>query len=996
MVNASYAARRAAEGIDRDFPAQPTLPLGATCNGLAFVGQATPSPELRSLREHITGLWHGQIGPQPGAPSILLVTFDRAISVDGEIWPAAMPLTAADGFAWRSFVASADNRRPGPAMADATPRWIDLWWDGGRHRVPVDSLNPLSIVDLWDPPVVTVHQPAPRGRPSIAGGAQRGGTTSRAGEGGDEEADRRSPVSTASIPIESLARSPLGDMTDALGERGAPRGFFGLFASLFGAARSGSEAAASASRGGSGGMPRTPRGPGTLANLLGWLKWHSPLGSDVQRQYNGRLGQVEKLIASGDIDAALKLALRLGSGKGDGLPKRYPNRLPPGRATLDFDLASSGFSMPILDAQAFVSLQWRYRELASKLETDGDFRRAAYIFSQLLGDHARAVEVLEKGEFFIEAARLALDARLEPAIAITMFYKAGELDTALALAKRTGCFDRLAEHSLDKGGVYHAYVMKAWTDMLVATGQQRRAMQVTDSLAADAAADPALLAERRRWLSDALNDASSSALDAELIARAVLTARWGGDLSLDAIEDFPRMTAIQGERAFVMALDQMQSLMRGDDDHAGDTLIDVLMAFARLAVPISPEQVTFWGDPAALIIERFARTLIELASSGLTQSDLQTLHALLDMAKLPVLATDLGKLRKLYAASRPTPGVWRVPPATSMREPVCHACLFADGMVLAWRGGDRFELFDRNGASLWTRTASNVLGLVAVGTSPDAIVIQAERDGTCTLSRFSSQRRSFTSLGTIDLLAWHDITSESQWLVQIGGTIGALDLVKLCGAMPEFAFHWSCALTERLRVLSFADFPNAPSWITCDISPKRAGLLERWSLQSLATLTTQLCVPPHSLDDPATLLPTDWHWDQGLMGATDDAKRWMQVRDWSLPGEQTALQFYAARLAAGIAAVDTFQPRDRGRSFVSRSSGEAGETRLSVATAAASPPVARLVYFEDNPLRCLARQSACAHSGSGKSPGVDGVVLLADASGRLFKVSVAVARVTVF
>lgn len=183
--------------------------------------------------------------------------------------------------------------------------------------------------------------------------------------------------------------------------------------------------------------------------------------------------------------------------------------------------------MPILDGQAFVALQWRYRDLAHKLETDGDFHRAAYIFSQLLGDHARAVEVLEKGEFFIEAARLALDARLEPAIAIAMFYKAGELDTALALAKRTGCFDRLAEHSRDKGGAYHAYVMKAWTDMLVATGQGQRALQVTDPLAADAAADPTLLAERRRWLSTALNDASGCTLDTELIARALLTARWG-------------------------------------------------------------------------------------------------------------------------------------------------------------------------------------------------------------------------------------------------------------------------------------------------------------------------------------------------------------------------------------------------------------------------------------------------------------------------------------
>ena len=92
----------------------------------------------------------------------------------------------------------------------------------------------------------------------------------------------------------------------------------------------------------------------------------------------------------------------------------------------------------------------------------------------MLNSHRKAALTLEAGELFAEAARLAIDAKLEPVLAIRVLFKAGELDAALALAKRDGCFDQLAEDNRLKDGRYHAFVAPARARWLAGGGPSAR------------------------------------------------------------------------------------------------------------------------------------------------------------------------------------------------------------------------------------------------------------------------------------------------------------------------------------------------------------------------------------------------------------------------------------------------------------------------------------------------------------------------------------------
>jgi hypothetical protein len=1003
MTEARFVARRVAAAIDRDFPDLPTLPPTALVRGLAFVlPLGAPQPDLRVLRDHVRGLWRGPLAADARDREVVVVRFDQAMRIDRDRWPSALPLAAADAFTLRSFAMDGGAIAALPRIASTEdPRWVDLWWDGRRQRVALDALDRLSIVGLWDLPTLHLHRADPIARIAVGPRSARndpdraayGDLAPDLADAGVDGPTGPLGVPTAPLMLADARRDSLSDMTDALDHpprRGLLDGLRRLFAPR---AVGGGRAASGGGRSGQG----RPASPGWLAGLAGWLRWHSPLGGAVRQQYSQRVSQVEKLISSGDIDGALRLALRLGAGHaGDALRRRFPNRLPPMRASLDFDLTSASFSMPILSGDSFSSLQWRYLQLASELERAGDFRRAAYIYSQLLGNHQRAVEALAQGEMYAEAARLALDARLEPAVTIAMLFKAGDLDAALALARRTACFDRLAADSDGKEPAFHVYVIKAWTDMLLATGQPLRALQVSDALAAVADADTVMLDVRRRWLVAALRDAGGDGFSPELVARALATARWTGeDLSPLDLAELPHLAAAQGGTPFPPVLDQLQATVRGDLDDAPAMLVDLLTAIRRVAAFDSPEQAAFWAGPAATLLEPFTRALVEIASRALTQDDLQALRTLLARAGLPVLAADLGKLGKVAKVPGAGARHWNLPPAVAVKPPVRRACLLAGRMIVAWRDNDLLELIDRSGAVLWRGTISNVVGLVAVGTSPHVIVIQAQRDGTCLLTRFASHRRTFHPIGAVDLAAWHDITSESQWLVQIDGKIGALDLVGLCAPVPQLTFLWSCSLTDRLHVRAFHHSPDVTRWLTCDVGPDRNGLIELWTLRSNGALSCSLCTPTYTGADPATLAPTNWYWDLSRIVAASGPTRATRIVPWSDAEERVALTFLANRRAAGFGGDDHFQACDFGRPRVGiaqAGEGEGAETEVAIGSGA-SVVAMRLGHDPDLDLRCLARGWPEVATVDAKAAIAHGVALLADDHGRLFVVDARRARV---
>jgi hypothetical protein len=973
MAERSFAALRSREALGPAFPDRPTLPLGRPCDGIAAIGRRAPDlTALRDLRDHITGIWQGDLNGDPAA-RLLVVSFDGAIRFDVAVLPSALPLIRiGEGLA--SYVSAATAPR---GRSEAPPRRVQLWWNGEAVDVAFDALEPVPLAVLWELPCIVVH----RSTAPVSRAGQSGGSA--------ETAD----VGLARIPIREKRIAAFDETDralDALHERTKAGAILRqMLGSLWPSRNIGDAGQGGERRARSDGRSHEP---GVLENLAGWVRWHTPLGKGLIAAFGNRMRLVEKLIQSGDVDSALKMALKLGSRGDEAQRARYPNRLPGMRWTLDFNIGTGGFSMPILGGAAFESLRSRYLQMASALEHHGDFRRAAYVRAQLLGEHQNAVLTLERGELFADAARLALDAKLSPALYIRLFYKAGELDTALALARRACCFDTLAEDSRKAHPEFHAYVLKAWTDVLSATGQHLRALQVTDDAAGRPDADAALINLRRAWLHAAIEGSDTNALSSELTVRTLFSGDWS-KRDFAAFPHLPRIGNAPGEAG----LERIQAVIRQKVSSRGDETAEFLSAILRLADPESPEQKFFWSGPAPTVFESFARAMLRAAPAGLIQREIGSLVHLAKMASLEVLAADLGKLRAIRAAPAAPAEEWMLPPPSALASPVLRACLLHNGNILVSRQNSLLQLLDRHGTVLWQGSVGDVEALIAVGSGANVILVQNDAQGAAgsrRLTRFATHSRNFHPIGALDLVAWHDVTSEGQWMVQVGGQIGALDLVKLCGQKPAAELLWSCALTAAVHATAFYHDPGTPSWMTVSSQSGCEGVVEKWMLVGGRELTPQIARPVTAGRDSQILRPSTWWWGQYALPPEDlrsDAR--LPFLAWSEKDEREIARKMAERRQLYPEA-DEFLSGDFNRSRVVGTGASHGGAERTVLTAA-GPKGATMTIRHDGEatLRCLARGTKVASDARGTD--LSGTVLLADSHGRILRVDLAANSVAV-
>lgn len=972
MAERSFAARRAGRLVDRSFPVAPTLVGEGAWAGLAFV-----RPEeglvaaLRPWRDEIVALRRGAIDGGPDAPDLLVVIFARPVAGAAERLAGALPLVAATGAELRSFVARDAVPAELVRIDPAEIRRISLWWNGRQHRIAIDTLARVSLAALWDRPRITVHEAvrAVVGVPA-AGGGRRG------------SGERVAKISHADVPAFDDGTDVIGDVDARLRDLQERTTLGAIFGRLF-RPRVLGEGGADGEPG-EGSAPREPE-PGLMQDLMGWVRWHTPLGAALRRQFAERMELVEQLIAKGDLDSALKLALMMGKPQAeDAKPSsRYPNMLPGMRASLDFNLPRSAHVSPIFSDDSYAATRQRYIALAERLEREGDYRRAAYIQSQLLEDHRAAVLTLERGELYREAARLALQAGLEPVLTIRLLFQAGDRDAALALARRFACFDQLAEDSRDAHPEFHAAVVRAWTQALVASGQPLRALQVTDALAAPADADPALRDARREWLATALRDCGGDGFSPELAVRA-LTCLDAGDAATQRwITAFPDGAA-EGLGDLAGVLGAVQAMVRGEDEHAADWLLALPATFARVAPEGHAEQAGFWSGPAQPILDAVVRGTIAHAAGRIGQADVGALQDLLVRARLPVLAADLGKLRKLNRGGAVQSRTYRLLPPDVVRPAVERACVLGTGHVLLWRESGLLELLDRHGAPLWRQRLSDVTALVPVGGGPNAIVIQALGEGRSRLTRFASHQRQFHAIGSADLRAHHDVTTESQWLVQFAGEIGALDLAALCAPAPEIAFLWSCKLTEQVSTLAFAHFAEGPHWVTVDVGAYRRGVMEVWSLDTAGRLHTRICFPPDR-GEGAERIPWVLASEHLRIEAAGDGGRKATLLIWSDETEQRARREVADRAPAND--LSWIQSGDLGRAAVQAAAGK-------VVIRPLAKRLAPFVIETAAGLACVARSvGALGVRAKGEVP--VGACLFADPQGRLVMVDAESGRVLV-
>lgn len=985
LDNASFARQRADRKKHQlEVPGIPVWPTHEPFDGFAvWQGYDFCIAHLRPWRNILSRILRFSIPFEEGTRTLLVGLFESPQSGAGSLPRGALPLRRVANGKLASAGEEGDRASP-----DAHVHTLSFFWQGRHFLLSFAGGDPVGMSSLWDAPELTVHSPKEM---SCADEKTTGSMPTRPGGKGKPSPTTRSNEQN---------RDPFRQVTADMERMHENTRLINIFKSLFTARRKGGDGSAEAE-----GEPQVK----LMDQLSGWLRWHSPLRPSLKRLWKDRANLVEDLIRRGDADLALKLAIKLGSSAGPRNPKSrqvYPSR-PGMRTSLDLSISNQYFVTGFMDGEEH-KLRQRYAELAERLEAKNDFLRAAFVHSQLLGHHAAGVGVLERGGFFREAAKLALDAHQPPETIIRLHFLAGEHAAALSLARRYENFHLLASLARNNHPEFHQFVLSAWTDRLLAMGAPLMALQVTDDLisAKDSRTIDAHLLERRReWLMLALEGQEAGAENPEIEIRSLLAMARSDAENAIPKPSFPATP-------------------------------ENLLLLQKLADPKSPEQTWFWSTHAAAVIDGLVRQSLVLAGDNLYKVHRETLLALCRAAGLEVLRFDVARVALTAPQPKPGKGVWTLPAATPGRAVIRCGCVLDDGRAITWRDSGMIELWSTLGKLVWMAPLQDVIGLVAAGVSSTVLILQqGEGSGTVRLSRLVVSARRIEFVDELHLRSWHDATGDATWLVQIDGEVGALDLTCLLGKSPRVEFIWSVQVTNGVLAVSFFH-QNDPQWITYDAREGSGPVYEMWKLMNTGEIRNHILCPefknsadgggtsfnvpagqlhfghrsaPASAPAPGPVAPFgDWCWT--LLGVRSVARSdkggyfTFNIKEWSLQAARRARLRMVERFnrltdEMNECAVDRFLSGDLGRC----------EITVSEVTSAAEPmhkmefsvlrnthTLPSILFRDQDQLSILMRGREVpdgAAEDRGRKPAP---LFLCDAYGRLIRVDLASDRVDIF
>ena len=167
--------------------------------------------------------------------------------------------------------------------------------------------------------------------------------------------------------------------------------------------------------------------------------------ADLEKRREREIERLLKLFDE-DPDQALRYSIPL-----DG-PYQSRGAAPPtdrlGRRNTDFNLGGLGGGRKAdfwqLD-KYYVSLRERYQKAAKERLEHGDYRKAAYIYAQLLGDFHSAASALEQGKYYREAAILYKDHLKQVPKAAKCLEEGGLLLEAISLYKELGRNEKVGD-----------------------------------------------------------------------------------------------------------------------------------------------------------------------------------------------------------------------------------------------------------------------------------------------------------------------------------------------------------------------------------------------------------------------------------------------------------------------------------------------------------------------------------------------------------------------
>lgn len=180
---------------------------------------------------------------------------------------------------------------------------------------------------------------------------------------------------------------------------------------------------------------------GWLERMSGQLGLASALGRMVGEQHLRYLQRMMSLFDSGQWDDALRHAIPLDGQGGAESGGGWLQWLAPRSGLAWSAPRGAGGSSVGVGPQLFEMLQAMYRRAHEQLDRAGRVREAAYVLAQLLGKTEEAVTYLEDHDELRLAAELAEARELAPGRVVSLWFRVGDHDRALALARRHDAWD---------------------------------------------------------------------------------------------------------------------------------------------------------------------------------------------------------------------------------------------------------------------------------------------------------------------------------------------------------------------------------------------------------------------------------------------------------------------------------------------------------------------------------------------------------------------------
>ncbi|MFT3868781.1 MAG: hypothetical protein QM715_09895 [Nibricoccus sp.] len=230
-----------------------------------------------------------------------------------------------------------------------------------------------------------------------------------------------------------------------------------------------------------------PRNPHVSANWINHLEnWAQTklagLTDELSRQRHKELFRLLEMLEN-NPEEGLKHAISLAA-------LAHRGKAPPSsqlsRRILDFNLGRLGGNRPsdfwAIPGDVQSNLSKRYRENAVREAKLGQYRRAAYIYAELLGDLNSAADVLKQGKFFREAALLYQERLHRPLLAAECLAGGGFAHEAIEIYTKHSCWLEIANIYRDIGDSENeSKFLRKWIDLHLAKGDTLTAVRFLET-----------------------------------------------------------------------------------------------------------------------------------------------------------------------------------------------------------------------------------------------------------------------------------------------------------------------------------------------------------------------------------------------------------------------------------------------------------------------------------------------------------------------------------